>query len=114
MDWASLLSLFGGASNGLGGISASPNMGMGQLGTSLAGMNVSSDFPISHGPDYMKMLGMAGGLLGGQEQQQPQQQAMPMQAAQLQAGGGLFTSPYQQQQQHQFRPTSQALSGIWG
>ena len=111
MDWTSFLSQFGGTSGGLDGVSAAPGMNMGQLGTSLAGMNVSSDFGIPQQPNYMSMLSMLGGMGGGE--QKPTQPMMPAPAPQLQAGGGQFALPYQLQQL-QHRPTVQALQGLLG
>lgn len=103
---------FGGASPQLSGVSAAPGMGMGQLGTSLAGMNVSSDFGLAQQPDYMGMLSAMGGLGGGAEQPQPPGM-VPLPGAQLQAGGGQFALPYLLQQ-IQARPTAQALQGLLG
>lgn len=108
-----LSKLFGGAgAPQLSGVSAMPGMDIGQLGTSLAGMNVSSDFGLAQEPDYMGMLSAMGGMGGGAEQQQPPQM-MPLPGAQLQAGGGQFTLPYLLQQ-IQARPTAQALQGLLG
>lgn len=93
-----------------------PGMDMGPVRTSTIGMTNTSDYmPIDQGIDYMKLLGLADRYLG--DSQQRPQQATPMPPApipQLQAGGGLFTSPYADaQQQFQFRPTSQALAGLY-
>ncbi|MGB6105637.1 MAG: hypothetical protein WBF88_17480 [Pusillimonas sp.] len=94
-------------------VSALPGMNMGQLGTSMAGMNVSSDFAMPGGPNYAGMLSAMSGLASqGDSQNAPMMQPAPMQR--LQAGGEQFAPLYQTQQAYQARPAAQALAGLLG
>lgn len=87
-----------------------PGMDMGQLGTSLSGMNVSADYRLPQQPNPFGVLSALGGLGNQGAQQMPQRMAPP---AQLQAGGGQFALPYQFQPV-QTKPTAQALQGLLG
>lgn len=115
MDWSSIFSQFGSGVPDLSQVSGMPGMGMGQLGTSTAGMtNLTDMMPVQQGPDFMKMLMAAGAQ---QQGQQPQQQQPMMQGGgpvHLQSGGGAYAMPYQQRQGYQQRPAAQALSGLFG
>lgn len=94
MDW--LTSLFGGG--GLSGVTAAPNLGLGNLGTlgtSMDGMNTALNVAMPQGMDIQKMLAGMKGMQGGQ-----QRAPMPFMApppVHLQPGNAQFALPYQSQ-----------------
>lgn len=102
---------------GLQGLSM-PNSGLnGNVGTSLAGMNVSSGFslPTGTGPDYMGLLGAVSGMMPSEEPQaqpmQAPQMAMP-QANQEAAQQGF--GPLYQPMMYRHQPTAGYLNSLLG